>query len=592
MRAKEFVPTSKPRNFVAKNQKTAGAGAHKDKKRAEKQGDVKHKAKQFEQGVAEAPDSKFVGFMNKTLGQKADAPADKSSMPDFMKDAPVAGLDTMGYKAALDFGMKTLNKLTPTQKTKLSTKGENGVVDWLENQAKKQGLLVTDDDTDDQDENPTKTPNGKFSWEDLDEVQDFLSDVFKDPAIKSWALVLTDGEPLPKAPVVGPFSVSINPGMPGSNGYANADWNDVDTLENLPDAVELAKGLVQKNPKQFVAISDAYDKPAGFYWPGKGWSGLKEDAVDDFLARGGEIQHGKFRKPRKSEKTDYGSKHIGGQRDAIAGKAGKTLGRAAATNFKGGGKPVVGATYRSEGVAEESATKKLSGATPAPAPNPYLKDILMRHIDEVRHFVNTGYMDPTKPMFQELYEYFANEIPESVRRSPARLERRIGDMVAPYAKFYADQKLMNGQGVAESVEFMSDAQFYGELLSVLAAMGAGLATGAYLKARDIVKMYNADRIMKALEGHRVSNISDAERRALTKLIAKFKQAMAERLGADALAIAKQIKNIATNQSSVSEATSVAVRMQRAADKQRAKSDASLARTPSSIPKKDQEKKNG
>ena len=43
MRAKDFIPASKPRNFVAKNQKTAGAGAHKDMKRAEKQGDVKHK---------------------------------------------------------------------------------------------------------------------------------------------------------------------------------------------------------------------------------------------------------------------------------------------------------------------------------------------------------------------------------------------------------------------------------------------------------------------------------------------------------------------------------------------------------------------
>ena len=53
MRAKDFVPSSKPRNFVAKNQKTAGAGAHKDKKRAEKQGDVKHKAKQYEQAVTE-----------------------------------------------------------------------------------------------------------------------------------------------------------------------------------------------------------------------------------------------------------------------------------------------------------------------------------------------------------------------------------------------------------------------------------------------------------------------------------------------------------------------------------------------------------
>jgi hypothetical protein len=48
MRAKDFIPASKPRNFVAKNQKTAGAGAHKDKKRAEKQGDVKHKNKQLD----------------------------------------------------------------------------------------------------------------------------------------------------------------------------------------------------------------------------------------------------------------------------------------------------------------------------------------------------------------------------------------------------------------------------------------------------------------------------------------------------------------------------------------------------------------
>lgn len=43
MKAKEFIPATKPRNFVAKNQQTAGAGAHKDKRKAEKQGDVKHK---------------------------------------------------------------------------------------------------------------------------------------------------------------------------------------------------------------------------------------------------------------------------------------------------------------------------------------------------------------------------------------------------------------------------------------------------------------------------------------------------------------------------------------------------------------------
>lgn len=37
------IPPSTPRNFVAKNAKTGGAGAHKDKKKSEKQGTIKHK---------------------------------------------------------------------------------------------------------------------------------------------------------------------------------------------------------------------------------------------------------------------------------------------------------------------------------------------------------------------------------------------------------------------------------------------------------------------------------------------------------------------------------------------------------------------
>ena len=40
---KDKVDANKPRNFVAKNAKMGGAGAHKDKKKAAKQGDVKHK---------------------------------------------------------------------------------------------------------------------------------------------------------------------------------------------------------------------------------------------------------------------------------------------------------------------------------------------------------------------------------------------------------------------------------------------------------------------------------------------------------------------------------------------------------------------
>lgn len=44
------IETSKPRNFVAKNATTSGAGQHKDKKKAEKQGDVKHKGKDAAMG--------------------------------------------------------------------------------------------------------------------------------------------------------------------------------------------------------------------------------------------------------------------------------------------------------------------------------------------------------------------------------------------------------------------------------------------------------------------------------------------------------------------------------------------------------------
>ena len=89
MRAKDFVPASKPRNFVAKNQKTAGAGAHKDKKKAEKQGDVKHKAKQYEEGMAEGlPQTlrKVVpGYAKREIDKKMDD--QKFGRTDVDKDA-------------------------------------------------------------------------------------------------------------------------------------------------------------------------------------------------------------------------------------------------------------------------------------------------------------------------------------------------------------------------------------------------------------------------------------------------------------------------------------------------------------------------
>jgi hypothetical protein len=48
---RDTIRTIKPRNFVAKNAITSGAGAHKDKKKAVKQGETKHKNKEYAEGL-------------------------------------------------------------------------------------------------------------------------------------------------------------------------------------------------------------------------------------------------------------------------------------------------------------------------------------------------------------------------------------------------------------------------------------------------------------------------------------------------------------------------------------------------------------
>ena len=82
MKAKEFIielkKQSKPRNFVAKNASLAGkAGQHKDKKKAEKQGDVKHKKElaTMESALSELSTEKLAQY-KKAAGadaKKADA---------------------------------------------------------------------------------------------------------------------------------------------------------------------------------------------------------------------------------------------------------------------------------------------------------------------------------------------------------------------------------------------------------------------------------------------------------------------------------------------------------------------------------------
>jgi hypothetical protein len=87
MRAKDIIPASKPRNFVAKNQKTAGAGAHKDKKRAAKQGDVKHKKQEVDEDISRRGFLRGIGAAAAGIGSASTAQAQISgedSLPDIV----------------------------------------------------------------------------------------------------------------------------------------------------------------------------------------------------------------------------------------------------------------------------------------------------------------------------------------------------------------------------------------------------------------------------------------------------------------------------------------------------------------------------
>ncbi len=63
-----------------------------------------------------------------------------------------------------------------------------------------------------------------------------------------------------------------------------------------------------------------------------------DSAVKDYLSKGGEVKQGKTHKPRKSEKTDFGSKHIAMKGEIGKGKASR-IGKASKSDPAG--KPVV-----------------------------------------------------------------------------------------------------------------------------------------------------------------------------------------------------------------------------------------------------------
>jgi len=101
---------------------------------------------------------------------------------------------------------------------------------------------------------------------------------------------------------------------------------------------------------------------------------VAEDAVTDFVTRGGQIQQGKLHKPRKGE-TWQGSSHIGAA--GGRGTKGTVSGRAANTNPKGG-KPVVTAEGSNGEYDDEAGMADNNLET------------LRRAVDGIDNVINTG----------------------------------------------------------------------------------------------------------------------------------------------------------------------------------------------------------
>ena len=148
------------------------------------------------EGVNEADDQDFVSFMNKSLGDRVDAPkASNTNAPDWYRNAPVHDLDSVkgGWGKALRWGLGVLKRLSPDQKIKLAARGEDGVTDWLTDLAIKKGLAM-DYNIPDQDHTQFQ-----FAQEDVTECQDYLADVFHDPNITSWLDVIQQNEGVAEA---------------------------------------------------------------------------------------------------------------------------------------------------------------------------------------------------------------------------------------------------------------------------------------------------------------------------------------------------------------------------------------------------------
>ena len=171
-------------------------------------------------------------------------------------------------------------------------------------------------------------------------------------------------------------------------------------------------------------------------------AGVAEDAVTDFVARGGQIQQGKLHKPRKGE-TWQGSSHIGAA--GGTGTKGTVSGKAANTNPKSG-KPVVTAEQwepvkKEQGVAEGSLNELSSDLLQRAAQT--ATDKRNQAMEPKLHTaLGGGYMNPLAQHYDDVSQKINN------RAGQVRKKETIQNIASKIAS-PAVMRKMGMSGVAE-----------------------------------------------------------------------------------------------------------------------------------------------
>ena len=158
------LPQSKAHSLGKKGRASAASRKRREDPNPERSGPAIN-VKTKEEGVAEAPDSDFIGFMNKTMGTRQDKAVTKYNpkITMSMKNMP-------GYRKAFKFGMDVIKKMDPDTKKQFAEERDDAFVIYMMNIAEKKGYVPE-----------------HFVYEDLDEVTGEFEEIFSDPDMEGWS---------------------------------------------------------------------------------------------------------------------------------------------------------------------------------------------------------------------------------------------------------------------------------------------------------------------------------------------------------------------------------------------------------------------